>query len=149
VWLQVWVSDFFWWWVWFILFWGLLLSIICFVVWFRFEFYNPILNSFRISEGKIGDFVVAIIPILWYCMIMVNSSNILSTADWQFNTSILILRIQGKQRYWVYKFDVFFNSIKNIMALRSVIIICFLHRQTMIIQLLNFLKQLNWDLDYF
>ena len=67
--------------------------------------FNPILNTSLRSHGKWGDFLVAIIPLSWCGNILVNSNFILRIIEWQNESSLFTLRIQGKQWYWVYKYD--------------------------------------------
>lgn len=76
--------------------------------------YNPILNTSIRGHGKWGDFLVAIIPLSWCGNILVNSNFILRMIEWQNESSLFTLRVQGKQWYWVYKFDA--AAASSIMA---------------------------------
>lgn len=67
--------------------------------------YNPVLNTSIRGHGKWGDFLVAVIPLSWCGNILVNSNFILRMIEWQNESSLFTLRVQGKQWYWVYKFD--------------------------------------------
>ncbi len=67
--------------------------------------FNPIANTSLRGHGKWGDFLVAIIPLSWCGNILVNSNFILRMIEWQNEGSLFTLRIQGKQWYWVYKFE--------------------------------------------
>ena len=67
--------------------------------------FNPILNTSLRGHGKWGDFLVALIPLSWCGNILANSNFILRMIEWQNESSLFTLRVQGKQWYWVYKFD--------------------------------------------
>lgn len=104
----------YWWWFWFSLFWGLYFYIIYRVVNRRVMHYNPVANTSLRGHGKWGDFLVAIIPLSWCGNILVNSNFILRMIEWQNEGSLFTLRIQGKQWYWVYKFEA--AGFQNIIA---------------------------------
>lgn len=95
----------YWWWFWFSLFWALYFFIIIRLVNKRTFTFNPIINTSIRGHGKWGDFLVALIPLSWCGNILVNSNFILRMIEWQNESSLFTLRIQGKQWYWVYKFD--------------------------------------------
>ena len=81
--------------------------------------FNPILNTSIRGHGKWGDFLVALIPLSWCGNILVNSNFILRMIEWQNESSLFTIRVQGKQWYWVYKFDAsaaqnIFSAPKNI-----------------------------------
>ena len=63
------------------------------------------MNTSIRGHGKWGDFLVALIPLSWCGNILVNSNFILRMIEWQNEGSLFTLRVQGKQWYWVYKFD--------------------------------------------
>lgn len=63
------------------------------------------MNTSVRGRGKWGDFLVALIPISWCCNILINSNFILRMIEWQNESSLFTIRIQGKQWYWVYKYD--------------------------------------------
>lgn len=67
--------------------------------------FNPVLNTSIRGHGKWGDFLVALIPLSWCGNILVNSNFILRMIEWQNESSLFTIRVQGKQWYWVYKFD--------------------------------------------
>ena len=71
----------------------------------RVAHFNPVLNTSIRGHGKWGDFLVALIPLSWCGNILVNSNFILRMIEWQNESSLFTLRVQGKQWYWVYKFD--------------------------------------------
>ena len=94
-----------WWWFWFTLVWALYFWIIVNVVRKRTLQFNPILNTSIRGRGKWGDFLVALIPLSWCGNILINSNFILRMIEWQNESSLFTLRVQGKQWYWVYKYD--------------------------------------------
>lgn len=63
------------------------------------------MNTSLRSHGKWGDFLVALIPLAWCGNILVNSNFILRMIEWQNESTLFTVRIQGKQWYWVYKFN--------------------------------------------
>ena len=67
--------------------------------------FNIIMNTSVRGRGKWGDFLVALIPVTWCCNILINSNFILRMIEWQNESSLFTIRIQGKQWYWVYKYD--------------------------------------------
>lgn len=95
----------YWWWFWFAIFWALYFFIITRLVHKRTFNFNPIINTSTRGHGKWGDFLVVLIPLSWCCNILINSNFILRMIEWQNESSLFTLRIQGKQWYWVYKFD--------------------------------------------
>ncbi len=95
----------YWWWFWFALLWVFYFYIIYFVVTTRTAEFNPVLNSSLRSHGKWGDFLVCLIPLSWCGNILLNSNFILRMLEWQAEGSLFVVRVQGKQWYWVYKFD--------------------------------------------
>lgn len=77
------------------------------------------MNTSVRGRGKWGDFLVALIPVSWCCNILINSNFILRMIEWQNESSLFTIRIQGKQWYWVYKYDpntaqAVMNTPKNI-----------------------------------
>lgn len=81
--------------------------------------FNIAMNTSIRGRGKWGDFLVALIPISWCCNILINSNFILRMIEWQNESSLFTIRIQGKQWYWVYKYDpntaqAVMNTPKNI-----------------------------------
>ncbi len=95
----------YWWWFWFSLLWTLYFYIILRVLQNRTMQFNPVLNTSIRGHGKWGDFLVALIPLSWCGNILVNSNFILRMIEWQNESSLFTLRIQGKQWYWSYKFE--------------------------------------------
>ena len=95
----------YWWWFWFSLFWTVYFFIIIRLINKRTFTYNPVLNTSIRGHGKWGDFLVALIPLSWCGNILVNSNFILRMIEWQNESSLFTIRVQGKQWYWVYKFD--------------------------------------------
>ena len=49
--------------------------------------------------------MVALIPLSWCGNILINSNFILRMIEWQNESSLFVIRIQGKQWYWVYKYN--------------------------------------------
>lgn len=76
--------------------------------------FNPVVNTSIRGHGKWGDFLVALIPLSWCGNILVNSNFILRMIEWQNEGSLFTLRVQGKQWYWVYKFDA--TAAQNILS---------------------------------
>jgi len=63
------------------------------------------MNTSLRSHGKWGDFLVALIPLSWCGNILVNSNFILRMIEWQNESSLFTIKIQGKQWYWTYKYN--------------------------------------------
>ena len=104
----------YWWWFWFSLFWALYFFIIMRVVNKNVFHFNPVMNTSIRGHGKWGDFLVALIPLSWCGNILVNSNFILRMIEWQNESSLFTLRVQGKQWYWAYKFDA--SAAQSILA---------------------------------
>ena len=104
----------YWWWFWFSLIWVAYYYIIIYTITRRTFLFNPVINTSIRGHGKWGDFLVAIIPLSWCGNILINSNFILRMIEWQNESSLFTLRIQGKQWYWVYKFDA--NAAASIFA---------------------------------
>ncbi len=109
----------YWWWFWFSIWWTLYYFIIIRVITKRTFNFNVIMNTSVRGRGKWGDFLVALIPVSWCCNILINSNFILRMIEWQNESSLFTIRIQGKQWYWVYKYDpntaqAVMNTPKNI-----------------------------------
>ena len=95
----------YWWWFWFSLWWALYYFIILRTMTKRTFNFNVTINTSVRGRGKWGDFLVALIPVSWCCNILINSNFILRMIEWQNESSLFTIRIQGKQWYWVYKYD--------------------------------------------
>ena len=95
----------YWWWFWFSLVWVAYYYIIVYCITRRTFTFNPVINTSLRGHGKWGDFLVALIPLSWCGNILINSNFILRMIEWQNESSLFTLRVQGKQWYWVYKFD--------------------------------------------
>ncbi len=95
----------YWWWFWFALVWSLYFLVILRLVLFGTEDYKSTTNTSLRSHGKWGDFLVALIPLSWCGNILINSNFILRMIEWQNESSLFVVRIQGKQWYWAYKFN--------------------------------------------
>jgi heme/copper-type cytochrome/quinol oxidase subunit 2 len=95
----------YWWWFWFSAFWALYYFIILRTMTKRTFNFNITMNTSVRGRGKWGDFLVALIPVSWCCNILINSNFILRMIEWQNESSLFTIRVQGKQWYWVYKYD--------------------------------------------
>ena len=95
----------YWWWFWFAAVWSLYFFVILRIILFGNEKYKPVVNTSLRSHGKWGDFLVALIPLSWCGNILINSNFILRMIEWQNESSLFVVRIQGKQWYWSYKFN--------------------------------------------
>lgn len=104
----------YWWWFWFSVFWTMYFFIITRVMHKRTLQFNPVINTSVRGHGKWGDFLVALIPLSWCGNILINSNFILRMIEWQNESSLFTIRVQGKQWYWVYKFDA--TAAYNILA---------------------------------
>ena len=95
----------YWWWFWFSLVWALYFLILIRAAIFGSENFKPTINTSLRSHGKWGDFLVSLIPLSWCGNILINSNFILRMIEWQNESSLFTIRIQGKQWYWVYKYN--------------------------------------------
>ena len=95
----------YWWWFWFTAVWALYFLIILRTYNNKVETFNVTLNTSMRSHGKWGDFLVALIPLSWCGNILINSNFILRMLEWQNESSLFVIRIQGKQWYWAYKYN--------------------------------------------
>lgn len=95
----------YWWWFWFSLLWALYFLVIIRTWISKTENFNITANTSLRSHGKWGDFLVALIPLSWCGNILINSNFILRMIEWQNESSIFTIRVQGKQWYWVYKYN--------------------------------------------
>lgn len=105
----------YWWWFWFAFLWSFYYLIISKIIRFRSLKMKPkISTSFR-PHGKWGDFLAAIVPLIWCMNILANSNFILRLIEWQNETNIFTIRVRARQWYWVYKIDLKnFFSVLNI-----------------------------------
>lgn len=95
----------YWWWFWFAFLWSFYYFLISRVVRYRTLKMRPkIVTSYR-PHGKWGDFLAAIVPIIWCINILSNSNFILRLIEWQNESSLFTVRIRARQWYWVYKFE--------------------------------------------
>lgn len=95
----------YWWWFWFAFFWSFYYLLMSKVIRYRTLKMRPkIATSFR-SRGKWGDFLAAIIPLIWCMNILVNSNFVLRLIEWQNESSLFLVRVRARQWYWVYKFE--------------------------------------------
>jgi heme/copper-type cytochrome/quinol oxidase subunit 2 len=104
----------YWWWSLFFFF-----TVLYFILFFDVFFSKNVKsNSFVLSSlksgGRWGDLIAGILPVYWCVNILLNSNMILKVLEWQTETSFCVLRVRGKQWYWVYKM-----SLKNKTSSRS------------------------------
>lgn len=104
----------YWWWFWFSMWWALYYFIILRTMTKRTFNFNVTLNTSVRGRGKWGDFLVSLIPLSWCGNILINSNFILRMIEWQNESSLFTIRIQGKQWYWVYKYDP--NTAQAVMS---------------------------------
>ena len=71
------------------------------------------------SNGRWGDLVASLFPVFWCSNILVNSNFILRIIENHSESGVFVVRIRGKQWYWVYKFSV---NLKNDLNDMSIII---------------------------
>ena len=95
----------YWWWFWFAILWTLYFCLVLKLYYNKTENYNIIINTSLRSHGKWGDFLVSLIPLSWCGNILINSNFILRMIEWQNESSLFTVRIQGKQWYWSYKYS--------------------------------------------
>ncbi len=95
----------YWWWFWFAILWTLYFCLVLKLYYNKTENYNIIMNTSLRSHGKWGDFLVSLIPLSWCGNILINSNFILRMIEWQNESSLFTVRIQGKQWYWAYKYS--------------------------------------------
>lgn len=96
----------YWWWSFFVVFFALYYLIIMNIIFTRYIKNNIIILGTLKSNGRWGDFVAVLIPMYWCFNILLNSNIILKILEWQTETHFCVLRIRGKQWYWVYKISI-------------------------------------------
>lgn len=95
----------YWWWFWFLFIFVLYYILIIRLISYRYLKFNPkIVTSYR-SHGKWGDLIVCLLPVSWCLNILSNSTLLLRLVEWQSESNLFVLRVRGKQWYWVYKLD--------------------------------------------
>ena len=109
----------YWWWFWFAFVWSLYLLLINKIACQKVLKIKPNVNTSIRGHGKWGDFLAAILPSIWCLNILINSNFLLRLIEWQTESSLFIIRIRGRQWYWIYKFDAksifdLYNAPKNI-----------------------------------
>ena len=109
----------YWWWFWFAFVWSLYLLLINKIACQKVLKMKPNVNTSTRGHGKWGDFLAAILPSIWCLNILINSNFLLRLIEWQTESSLFIIRIRGRQWYWIYKFDAksifdLYNTPKNI-----------------------------------
>jgi len=109
----------YWWWFWFSFVWCFYLLVINKIVKHKTLKNKPNINTSYRAHGKWGDFLAAIVPTIWCLNILINSNFLLRMMEWQNESSLLTVRIRGRQWYWVYKIDLkaaasLYNTPKNV-----------------------------------
>jgi hypothetical protein len=95
----------YWWWFWFAFLWCFYYLVVARIVRYRSLKMRPkIMTSYR-PHGKWGDFLAAIVPVIWCLNILTNSNFILRLLEWQNESSLFTVRVRARQWYWVYKFE--------------------------------------------
>lgn len=80
---------------------------------------EPKVHTSMKSNGRWGDLVASLFPVFWCSNILVNSNFILRIIENHSESGVFVVRIRGKQWYWVYKFSV---NLKNDLNDMSIII---------------------------
>lgn len=96
----------YWWWLSFIL---IIVAFNRLVLRFFFQNtlkINPKTHTSIKSNGRWGDLVASLFPVFWCSNILVNSNYILKLTEKHTESALFVVRIRGKQWYWVYKFSV-------------------------------------------
>ena len=65
------------------------------------------------SNGRWGDLVASLFPVFWCTNILVNSNVLIHMIEKQTESGVFVIRIRGKQWYWVYKMSVNFKKDTN------------------------------------
>lgn len=107
-----------WWWFWFTGALSFYYALYTKLTQNRLPFFNPrIVTSYR-SHGRWGDLIICAIPVFWCINILSSSHFLLRALEWQTETSPLVLRVRGKQWYWIYKIELNnHNAIEEIPRL--------------------------------
>lgn len=71
------------------------------------------------SNGRWGDAIASLFPIFWCSNILVNSNLILKLIENHTESGLFLLRVRGKQWYWVYKLSL---NLKHELNNSSIII---------------------------
>lgn len=95
----------YWWWFFFTLF-----FIIYYMIFIRillkrtFKFRPKIVSAYR-AHGRWGDILVSLVPIFWCFSILFHSNGLLKLNEMQTESSVITIRVRGRQWYWIYKID--------------------------------------------
>ena len=95
----------YWWWFWFAFLWSFYYFFINKTIRFRVIKMKPKISTSFKPHGKWGDFLAAIIPVIWCLNILTNSNYILRLLEWQSENSLITIRVRARQWYWIYKID--------------------------------------------
>lgn len=67
---------------------------------------EPKVHTSLKSNGRWGDLMASLFPVFWCANILVHSNFILRVIENHTESCMYVLRVRGKQWYWVYKFSV-------------------------------------------
>lgn len=95
----------YWWWFWFTFYITLYYFLFSQLIRQRLLKFSPRMTTSQKAHGKWGDFIICFVPIAWCVNILSNSNFILRMLEWQTESSLLTIRIRGRQWYWVYKIE--------------------------------------------
>lgn len=95
----------YWWWFFFTLFF-IIYYMICIRIFLKrtFKFRPKIVSAYR-AHGRWGDILVSLVPIFWCFSILFHSNGLLKLNEMQTETSVITIRVRGRQWYWIYKID--------------------------------------------
>lgn len=103
--------QYFWW------FWFSYLFILYYILFTNLILNNTIKFNMQLvtskkARGKWGDLIICFLPLFWCINILTNSNSLLKELEWQTESSILTIRVRGKQWYWLYKLN--WKDISNL-----------------------------------
>lgn len=109
----------YWWWFWFTYYITVYFFLFSRLIRHRVLKFSPKISTTQKAHGKWGDFLICFVPITWCVNILSNSNFILRMLEWQTESSLLTIRVRGRQWYWVYKIELkdllkTINVVKNI-----------------------------------
>lgn len=96
----------YWWWMSFIIVIVLFNRVVVKIFFQNTLKIEPKVHTSIKSNGRWGDLVASLFPVFWCSNILVNSNFILRVIENHSESGAYVLRIRGKQWYWVYKFSV-------------------------------------------
>lgn len=95
----------YWWWFWFTFYICLYYTLFARLIRHRTLKFSPRITTSQKAHGKWGDFIICFVPIAWCVNILSNSNFILRMLEWQTESNSFMVRIRGRQWYWVYKIE--------------------------------------------